>query len=189
MWEAATRQDRPLRPDSGARPEPDETIAPQRPDATAGNAKTADAPLPVPGFRNGAIGNGMRPRQHMPPPLAEFEPRRARMLARNQLDIEARLDLHGMRQADAHAALRRFLRHCQSRDYRHVLIITGKGASAERERDHIWGEERGVLRRLVPQWLAEPECRSLVVSYAEASARHGGQGALYVMLRRARGNR
>ena len=64
-----------------------------------------------------------------------------------------------------------------------MLVITGKGVSAERQRDHFM-EERGVLRRLVPQWLCEPELRNFVVSYTASHVRHGGDGALYVKLRR-----
>jgi len=70
-----------------------------------------------------------------------------------------------------------------------LLVITGKGGEVE-TRDHlarILGEpERGVLRRSVPQWLEEPEFRAIVLSYTTASVRHGGDGALYVRLRKMR---
>lgn len=116
-------------------------------------------------------------------PLAAFEEKDRRRISKNSELIDSRLDLHGMRQREAHSALRSFLLSAASRGYRHVLVITGKGVSAERQRDHFM-EERGVLRRLVPQWLAEPELRALVVSYTESHVRHGGDGALYVKLRR-----
>ncbi len=119
------------------------------------------------------------------PPLAAFEDKDRKRISRNPELIDSRLDLHGMRQREAHSALRSFLLSCASRGYRHVLVITGKGVTAERQRDHFM-EERGVLRRLVPQWLAEPELRNLVVSYAASHIRHGGDGALYVKLRRLR---
>jgi DNA-nicking Smr family endonuclease len=119
------------------------------------------------------------------PPLAAFEDKDRRRISRNPELIDARLDLHGMRQREAHSALRSFLLSCAARGYRHVLVITGKGVTAERQRDHFM-EERGVLRRQVPQWLAEPELRNLVVSYAASHVRHGGDGALYVKLRRLR---
>jgi DNA-nicking Smr family endonuclease len=122
-----------------------------------------------------------------PPPLARYNERERRKLSRDAELIDARLDLHGMRQREAHGALRRFLLACHSRGDRHVLVITGKGAPAETgiARHFTASDERGVLRRLVPQWLADADLRSLVVSYAAASARHGGEGALYVRLRKA----
>jgi DNA-nicking Smr family endonuclease len=116
------------------------------------------------------------------PPLADFERRHARRLRSGQVEIEARLDLHGLRQAEAHAELRRFLLGCHARGIRWALVITGKGAPAGERHGH----ERGVLRRNVPRWLAEPDLRAIVVSYTSAAAPHGGEGALYVQLRRRR---
>jgi DNA-nicking Smr family endonuclease len=123
-----------------------------------------------------------------PPPLARFDERQRRRLARDAEQIDARLDLHGMRQREAHSVLRRFLLACAARGDRHVLVITGKGTRVEPEngRDYL-ADDRGVLRRLVPQWLGEAELRGVVVSYTEASTRHGGGGALYLRLRKGRG--
>jgi DNA-nicking Smr family endonuclease len=108
-------------------------------------------------------------------------------VASGKTAIDARLDLHGMRQRDARSELHAFLRAAQARNCRTVLIITGKGDAAS-DRDHLaraLGEpQRGVLRRSVPQWLEEPELRSVVLSYTAAGARHGGGGALYVLLRK-----
>jgi DNA-nicking Smr family endonuclease len=97
-------------------------------------------------------------------------------VARGNETIDARLDLHGFTQSEAHSALLRFLRSAHDRDARLVLVITGKGR----------GGEMGVLRRQVPQWLALPEFRALVVGFEDASIRHGGEGALYVRVRRSR---
>jgi DNA-nicking Smr family endonuclease len=119
------------------------------------------------------------------PPLARFDERQRRKLSRNAAPIEARLDLHGMRQREAHNALRAFLRSCAARGLRHVLVITGKGASEGHSRDYLGQDERGILRRVVPQWLAEPGLREIVVSYTAAHSRHGGHGALYVHLRKS----
>ena len=125
-----------------------------------------------------------KPTQPKSPPLSAFDESERRRLGKNPDLIDARLDLHGLRQREAHAALRSFLFSCSVRGFRHVLIITGKGAPAERQRD-FFGEERGILRRLVPQWLGEPDLRGIVISYAVSHIRHGGEGALYVRLRKA----
>lgn len=117
-----------------------------------------------------------------PPPLAPLENRLRTQLRRGQQGVEAVIDLHGMRQDEAHHALRAFLRREQSRGTRLALIVTGKGAAGA----GLFGDERGVLRRVVPHWLGLPDLRMLVVGFEEAQARHGGSGALYVRLRRAR---
>jgi DNA-nicking Smr family endonuclease len=112
----------------------------------------------------------------------------ARKLERGHVAVEARLDMHGMRQREAHAALRRFLKAAQGKGYRHVLVITGKGAPADSRRSFYEAEGRGVLRSAVPHWLAAPDLAHVVVSYSEAPRRLGGEGALYVRLRKARAN-
>lgn len=128
------------------------------------------------------------PKVQQPAPLAPFERRAARQVASGKTGIDARLDLHGARQSDARARLRAFLVEAQARGCRTVLIITGKGGDTP-SRDYLaeaMGEpQRGVLRRGVPQWLEEPDLRSVVLSYTAAGTRHGGDGALYVLLRKA----
>jgi DNA-nicking Smr family endonuclease len=120
-------------------------------------------------------------------PLAEFDRRAARQVASGRTAIDARLDLHGQRLKEARANLRAFLLACQNRGARTVLVITGKGAGAA-EHDNLAGAlgepQRGVLRRSVPQWLSEPELRAVVLSFTTAGTRHGGEGALYVQLRK-----
>jgi DNA-nicking Smr family endonuclease len=129
------------------------------------------------------------------PPLSDLDRRKTRRVGSGKVEIEGRIDLHGMRQSEAHAALHRFLRSAHAQDKRWVLIITGKGAPLDRslsrmmapaDETEIGGEQRGVLRRNVPRWLAEPELRSIVVGYSSAAIRHGGEGALYVQLRKRR---
>jgi DNA-nicking Smr family endonuclease len=116
--------------------------------------------------------------------------RQVRKLAGGHTEIDARIDLHGMRQDEAFGALRRFLTRCYASGHRHVLIITGKGGPPVRDESEPWGSrERGVLKRNVPRWLAEPDLSSIVVSHTVAHARHGGEGALYVVLRNARKHR
>ena len=120
------------------------------------------------------------------PDLSTFDRKAARRLRQGRFDIEARIDLHGMRQHEAHTALRRFLQNSFRLGRRWVLVITGKGATRRpRDEDEMaFGmPERGVLKRNVPMWLAEADMRAIVVSYTSASISHGGEGALYVQLR------
>ena len=105
-----------------------------------------------------------------------------RRLARGSDTIDSRLDLHGMTQAEAHDALRHFLRRSRAQGARMVLLITGKGGGA---RGDSYGE-RGVLKRQVPMWLRLPEFREFVVGFETAGVRHGGEGAIYVRLRSPR---
>ncbi len=120
-----------------------------------------------------------------PPELAAFDRNSVRKIRGGRLDIEARVDLHGMREHEAHTALRRFLLSCQSRGLRYVLIITGKGKAVGSSASYIGeaGRERGVLKRNVPRWLDEPDLRAVVVSFTTAAIQHGGEGAIYVHLR------
>jgi len=120
------------------------------------------------------------------PRAAPLDRQTSRQLDKGRLEVEARLDLHGMRQRDAHAQLRRFLKTAQARGLKHVLVITGKGADQAASRSFYEEDERGVLRQAVPHWLVEPELASLVVSFSQAPRRLGGGGALYVRLRRPR---
>ena len=115
-----------------------------------------------------------------PPPLSPLGRKMKQRVARGKEGIDARLDLHGLTQAEAHSALLRFLRTAHTRDARLVLVITGKGG-----RGDMHGE-RGVLKRQVPHWLALPEFRDLVIGFENAHLSHGGEGALYVRVRRSR---
>src|SRR5262249_30229024 len=119
------------------------------------------------------------------PPLAPLGRRLKQRVARGREPIEARIDLHGMTQAQAHAALLRFLHRAQADGARTALIVTGKGsAKASDDREAETG--RGVTSGQVPLWLALPECRPLVVGFDDAHVGHGGKGALYVRLRRGK---
>ena len=122
-----------------------------------------------------------RQRTASAPALTPIMRREKQQLARGRLAIEARIDLHGMTQAQAHGALLRFLHRSQAGGAKFVLVITGKGApNAPRG-------ERGVLRRQVPLWLALPKFRTCVLGFDAAHLGHGGEGALYVRLKKSRG--
>lgn len=187
LWEHTAASLEPLKRKRGRildAAEPIEDIPPRLPPAPeskqpSGAGKKAPAPPAPP----------PKPVPSAPPALNQFDRKAARRLSKGSIDIEARIDLHGMRQAEAHLALRRFLMSCHARGLRWVLVITGKGGPRRQnddQSDGFWAgaNERGVLKRNVPMWLAEPELRAIVVSFAAAAIPHGGEGALYIQLRK-----
>jgi DNA-nicking Smr family endonuclease len=189
LWHYVASRLEPARGKSRVRDvEPDERmLLAQIEQPLPGRAQTRrPAPPPAP-----ATARQARPQPQQkarpspePPKLVILERRKARRIARGNQEIEARLDLHGMTQDDAHSALVGFVRRCHAQGLRTVLVITGKGGTGRGDHDDVVPRPRGVLRRNVPRWLAGPEIGSLVVSYATAHLRHGGEGALYVRLRR-----
>ena len=106
-------------------------------------------------------------------PPAALDAALHRRLTRGQGAIAARIDLHGLTQDAARAALIAFVRRAVDHGWRAVLVITGKGVGGD-----------GVLKRHVPEWLAAPPLREAVAGVSEAHRRHGGEGALYVALKR-----
>jgi DNA-nicking Smr family endonuclease len=165
------------------------------PDAAIALTQTKIAPaLPSLPLRRAAMGTGEpEPSLHRMPPLAltpsglpfhhhdvqGFDKRMERRLRRGQASIDSRLDLHGMTQAQAHGALNSFLLRAQMQGHRLVLVITGKGG-----RD---GEVGGALRHNLPRWLGMAPLSGLAMAIRQASPRHGGTGAFYILLRRLRG--
>jgi DNA-nicking Smr family endonuclease len=178
LWTAVTKSMTPLRDGQPgdadpAGAEPNEAEKPPRPLAKAVKVQKPSSAPPY------------APPPQAPPALTPLTRRMKRSVARGNEAIDAKLDLHGLTQHEAHAALLRFLRAASARDARLVLVITGKGKISGMRGD---GErERGVLRRQVPQWLGLPEFREFVIGFEDAHIAHGGEGALYVRLRRARG--
>ena len=172
LWESVAKQTKPLR--KKPRAAKAETAAPAAEALVA--ARPAAPPKPLPSSISRA------PRPDPPPaapPLAPLGRRERSQLSRGRKEIDARLDLHGMTQTRAHRALSGFLQRAHREGLTFVLVITGKGRMGAES-------ERGVLRRQVPQWLSLPEFRSLVVGFEEAHIGHGGEGALYVRIRRSK---
>ena len=114
-----------------------------------------------------------------------LEKRTKTRMRRGQMDIEATLDLHGMTQAEAHRALGAFLHGSQSAGKRTVRVITGKGGGKDLGSGR-GGPGRGVLRDAVPGWLNEGPNRRMIKGFSHAAPKDGGQGALYVLLKRLR---
>jgi len=111
------------------------------------------------------------------PPNPGIDRRTAERLRKGAMEIDRRIDLHGMTEANAHAALDRFVRQAWRDALRVLLIITGKGSVRD---------GGGVLRRNLPRWLASGEHAHRVLRIETAQPRHGGGGAYYVLLRRQR---
>jgi DNA-nicking Smr family endonuclease len=173
LWESVAKQTKPLR--KKPRAAKAEAAAPAAEALIA--AKPAAPPKPLPSSKISRAPSPDPP--PAAPPLAPLGRRERSQLSRGRKEIDARLDLHGMTQTRAHRALSGFLQRAHREGLTFVLVITGKG--------RIGAESgRGVLRRQVPQWLSLPEFRSLVVGFEEAHIGHGGEGALYVRIRRSK---
>jgi DNA-nicking Smr family endonuclease len=169
LWKGVTRSIAPLR--KLAVVEPDVAEQPNAPSPPKPRAKSVPGVAPV----------APPAKRVAPPPLAPLTRRAKKRIARGNHAIDGRLDLHGMTQAEAHDALFRFLRTRQARGAKVVLVITGKGVRGSDD-----GGGRGVLKRMVPLWLGMPDFRGLIVGFESAAVGHGGEGALYVRLRRGR---
>ncbi len=188
LWRYTMRAVKPLKK---AKPRVPEVGAPAdvQPKPRPAIVKPPPPPTRPPAAIKPAVAKAPKPAApKTPPPLVTIERRKARKIARGHVEIDARIDLHGLRQADAERRLRAFLLSSRAEGLRTVLVITGKG-SARGADDHGDSHERsarGVLRRSVPLWLEQPELRDCVAGIAPAHIRHGGDGALYIHLRKRR---
>lgn len=188
LWREIARQIKPLRPHRKS----DEPGQPPSHPAT----KSEDPPRPNrPAKPAGQPHRPSAPRRDPAmPALTGIDRRMQRRLIRGAADIDARLDLHGQSVETARVRLQRFLADARAQGHRLVLVITGKGASPFTSHTlhgtgHFHSPERlGRLRRMVLEWLNEPEFRSHVSGFQPAHPRHGGGGALYVRLRRPKGH-
>jgi DNA-nicking Smr family endonuclease len=171
LWTIVTESVRPMRGRARiARSAPEEP-------PTAASEKKAE-PFGREPAEAALAAHGVRPKPAAgpaKPPVGDIDHRTRTKIRRGRLDVDARLDLHGMRQDEAQRALAGFLRRAQRDGARIAIVVTGKGQSRE---------EGGVLRRAVPMWLQAPALREIVVGFGEAARHHGGEGALYVRIRR-----
>jgi DNA-nicking Smr family endonuclease len=159
LWQEAVRDVRPLR------------------GKTPGVVRAVLSPDPSALLARSEEGRRAAPQM---PPLARFagiDRANVEKLKRGLHRIEARLDLHGMPQAEAHNALAAFIARSRDAGRRCVLVITGRG---------LGQNGPGVLKSLVPRWLEEPELRRHILAIASAQPQHGGSGASYLLLRRRR---
>ena len=160
VWTTVTRTIKPLKkPRRAVKADAAAVAPPPRKTAVKAAVLKSQPPAPSPAKRAPEL-----------PAIPSLTRREKQRVARGHDAIDARLDLHGHTQDEAHAVLLRFLRRASAAEKKLVLVITGKS---------------GVLRRQVPHWLATPEFRALVISAESAAIRHGGEGALYIRVRRA----
>ena len=176
------------------------TVVPLRPEREPTVDEPEDTPLPLPPAepprpslpRNWTIGSAASPTPPAPPsavsrrtPRTErpIEPKLRRKLMRGQMEIDGTIDLHGMRQTEARAALVRFVNARVNRGDRTILVITGKGLKKTDETATVI-VERGILRSMLPIWLNEPDLAPLISGWGASAQGHGGEGAFYVRLKR-----
>lgn len=175
LWETVARTAKPLKQRVSRVPKlPDDFHLWE---AEIGGQEPASSPkagkIVAPAGPNSKPKQAAKPRE--PHPIHPLDRTTHRKIAKGRIDIEARVDLHGLNQHDAHDLLYGFLLNARGRGLRHVLVITGKGSSSGSE---------GILRQAVPHWFSTPAFRILVSAYEDAARKHGGHGALYVRLRR-----
>jgi len=157
-----------------------------RPGKVGGAARVSTQPAPLVPARKPA----KLPDSHDPGTL---DGGLQRKLRRGRIEPDAKIDLHGLSQDQAHGRLRRDLPRHRSNGARCLLVVTGKGSASSLVRHTLHGdrisetpERRGVLRDALPRWLSEAEFRPHVAAVRPAHPRHGGGGAFYVWLRRHR---
>ena len=170
LWRHVTREIRPLAGGDAERP-PRSSAAGREEEPVSSESiphKTSDGP--------GAFLSAAPPLTHRDSPGLD---KRTRMrLIRGQIPVDARIDLHGHTREEARGALLSILEGAAAAGRRCVLVITGKGLRTD--------AAAGVLKQLVPRWLNEMPLRPHVLAFAYALPRDGGEGALYVLLKRRR---
>lgn len=171
IWARVTGTVKPPRTRKAARVTPGVAEAPPVLSVATPSPQRSRAPRPAPALPGPQPAAPVARRPVAAPD--ELEPRRQRRLSRERDPIEARIDLHGFGRFDAEDQLRAFLGGCQARGMRAVLVITGQGRRGG-----------GVIRASVHEWLHAPALRGVVSGFATAHRRHGGDGAVYVTLKR-----
>lgn len=187
------KRDKPALPDWHLWAEVTQTVSPLQRTRVRKLMKLAEEPLPLPKSPPPPRSKPIK----LPPAMPSYqssgkpgrsanqviEPKLKRKLTRGHIEIDGTIDLHGMRQVEAHGALTRFIHARAGRGDRTLLVITGKGLKKV-DGDAAVIVERGVLRSMLPIWLSEPGLAPLIAGWDVAAQGHGGDGAFYVRLRR-----
>jgi DNA-nicking Smr family endonuclease len=178
LWSGVARSVLPLKRKPAQRHQHHHDLASAASDPTPAAPRRADPAPP----RHAVSKPAAKPTPKPAPPVLRLERRQKQRLARGSEPIDGRIDLHGKTQSEAHMALLGFLRRAQADGARFVLVITGKGGAFGRGA----ATEPGILKRQVPMWLRLPEFRLHVLAVEDAHRAHGGEGALYVRIRRSK---
>lgn len=188
LWQAVAKSVTPLKRKRAKKPPADKGIggeaAAPPPESKAPPAKAppgkrpkaAKGPLPNPA----PVVAAPKPAPLLTPTptpgaMPGIDKRQGERFRRGQLPIEGKIDLHGRTQAEAHDALQHFIERAYKAGKRQLLVITGKGMTQSKS---------GILKTNVPRWLNEPAMRRLILAISQARPEHGGEGALYVLLKR-----
>lgn len=181
LWETIAKTAKPLKPKAKAKPASQaavktEAAKPAPPGKMSKRAKAPPGPPPAP------PPIPLRPAHELSHGLSTgIDKRQAERFRRGQTPIDGKIDLHGRTQQEAHDALHTFVTRAHHAGKRCLLVITGKGMTTKQG-----VAKAGVLKENVPRWLNEPSLRRHVLAFAYARPEHGGEGALYVLLKRER---
>ncbi len=176
LWQMIAKTAVPLKRRRKSEPKP----APVPPEKAAPKLAKPKTKAPPPKAPAPVASPPVRPHELTHGHAVGIDKRQAERFRRGKTPIEGKIDLHGRTQQEAHDDLHHFLARAHAASKRMVLVITGKG---------ITGAKSGVLRENVPRWLNEPSLRRHVLAFDYAEPQHGGQGALYVLLKRKKEER
>ena len=168
LWEYATKDVTPLENKNIAEKQPKQNLRPS-PKPCAGKTRTSTANTYTPSEIKST----------------ETDYRTSQRLKRGKILIEGRLDLHGKTQNEAYDALLEFIPNAYHQGKRCVLVITGKGNRQEANAP-LFTSKTGILKQKTPQWLTTAPLNAYVLKIETARQNHGGEGAIYVLLRRQR---
>jgi DNA-nicking Smr family endonuclease len=187
LWQAVARSVTPLKRKRAKKPAADKgesEVGPTAVNAPPGKRpKTPKGPAPVaaPAASPAKVPPLLTPTP-VPGAMPGIDKRQGERFRRGQLPIEGKIDLHGRTQAEAHDALQHFIERAFKAGKRQLLVITGKGMT----QGNAQVTKSGVLKANVPRWLNEAPMRRLILAISQARPEHGGEGALYVLLKRAK---
>jgi DNA-nicking Smr family endonuclease len=170
LWRQVVKESKPLPgrsvPDEPLHSGPEPVASPPPPPGPPPLRPSADRPPPKPGRSLDPLWHGHTP---------GLDRRSAKRMSRGEMEIEATIDLHGQTQEAAHATLIGFIQRAWGQGLRMVLVVTGKG-----------NQGVGILKAQVPRWLNQTPLRERILGFSHARLQHGGDGALYVLLKRHR---
>jgi DNA-nicking Smr family endonuclease len=192
LWRMAMKDTEPFKGSGGGQPGPHAPVQAKRRAGVKPHQPTAPKKLgsPTPPILHHAPLPFQKPGNQ--PDLSNLDRKSQQRVRRGKIEIDGKIDLHGMRQGEAHQRLIERISRARRDGKRVLLVVTGKGSSKGGSRDGpqtgiepFWARGGGVLKNQVPNWLGQEPLRSMIFSVQQAHQLHGGGGALYVFLKRA----